>query len=532
MEISRSERTLPEVIRANAALYPDRPFLVHGDRRLTFAEFDAAVLDAARALTNLGVGSGDSVGVWGPNSIDWLVAAMGVFATQAMLLPLNSRMRGAEVAEIVRRAGTKHIVTVDTFHGDNYPAMLRAAAPDADLTIIDLTSSGAAGTLSWSEVLANGCAAISEEQAAATVAAIDPDTISDVVFSSGTTGIPKGVIFTHRQNVESWGSDYLKVPRLGPKDTMLLSVPLGLLYGLKAIFTVGALAGATVVIQTMFDPAEAMQLIQDFGITYLPGPPLLASEILDAPTRPKYDLSSIRHVHLAGTTIPPTLVRRIREENFSQAITVGYGLSECAPTTLTKPDDEVETIATTVGRPVEGVTIKLVDDDDQEVAVGEAGEILVKSPWVTRGYLGDPEQTAAAFTADGWMRTGDTGSLDERGYLRIVGRKKDMFIVGGFNVYPAEVERCLMEFGGLAEVAVVPVPHQRLDQVGCAFVVPAPGIGIDAEELTAWVRARLANYKVPRHVEIVDELPKNASSKLLRAELRVRAEHLTADGDT
>jgi HIP---CoA ligase len=523
MAARRNEATFPLVVRTNAERYGDRPALIHGDRVLTFAGFDRAAVDAVRAFMAFGLSAGDRVGIWAPNSIDWLVAAMGVLGAGGTILPLNSRLRGAEVARILRRSSASAVITASGFLDDRPAAMLREAGPDLDIPIIDLSGATDDGVCSWPALLASGAVEVPVDAAKARGDRVPRDAACDILFTSGTTGEPKGVATTHAKNMLAWGGDYLRVPQLGPGDRMLLIPPLGLMYGLKAIFMLGTLAGATLVLQSVFSAEATMRAVQDHGITYLPGPPTLFQDVLDSPLRENYDLSTLRHVHVAGTSIPPTLIERIRGEGLAERITVGYGMSECGPVTMTRLGDDVTTIAYTVGTPVAGIRLRLVDEFGAEVGLGQPGEILVKGDWVVDGYYDDPVQTAQAFTADSWLHSGDVGVLDERGYLRIVGRKKEMFIVGGFNVYPAEVERCLMEHEAVADVAVVPLPDDRLGEVGAAFVVPRDGARLDPDELIAWSRMRLANYKAPRLVCAVDALPRNASSKLLRSVLRERA---------
>jgi HIP---CoA ligase len=527
MATCRDEATFPLVVRANAGRYRDRPALIHSDRVLTFAEFDRGAIDAVRAFMAFGLSPGDRVGIWAPNSIDWLVAAMGVLGAGGTILPLNSRLRGAEVARILRRSSASAVVTVSGFRDDRPVAMLREADPGLDVPVVDLSgATDEEGVSSWPALLARGAAEVPVDAATARIDGVPPDAACDILFTSGTTGEPKGVVTTHARNMLAWGGDYLRVPELGPADRMLLIPPLGLMYGLKAIFMLGTLAGATTVLQSVFSAEATMRAISEHGITYLPGPPTLFQDVLDSPRRADYDLSTLRHAHVAGTSIPPTLIERIRGEGLADRITVGYGMSECGPATMTRLGDDVATVAYTVGTPVAGIRLRLVDASGGEVGPGQPGEILIKGDWVVDGYYDDPAQSAQAFTADGWLRSGDVGALDERNYLRIIGRTKEMFIVGGFNVYPAEVERALTEHEAVADVAVVPVPDDRLGEVGVAFVVPREGARIDPDELVAWSRTRLANYKAPRLVWVVDTLPRNASSKLQRGALRERAAQL------
>ena len=259
-------------------------------------------------------------------------------------------------------------------------------------------------------------------------------------------------------------------------------------------------------------------------MTVLPGPPTLYRSILDHPRRADHDLSSLRVAVTGAADIPVTLIREIDEELPFSVIITGYGLTEGGTAAATAPDDDAETVATTVGRPRPGFELRIVDGAGAEVPPGEAGEILLRGPSILSHYLDDPEATAQALSPDGWLRTGDLGALDERGCLRIVGRIKDMFIVGGFNAYPAEIENVLTGHPDIREAAVIGVPDERLGEVGMAFVVVAPDAVATGDGIIEWSRERMANYKVPRTVELVGELPRNATGKVEKQALRALAD--------
>jgi acyl-CoA synthetase (AMP-forming)/AMP-acid ligase II len=525
MKNFRTERVIPHLIRSNAQRDPDGLAIIDGARRLTFAEFDSCMVNAVQAMMDFGVKPGDRIAVWAPNSLEWLIAAMGVLGAGAILLPINNRLRGAEIANMLRRSSATALFTVDRFLGDRYPLMLREAAPDLAIPIIDLSCSDEPGMFNWRSMLERGAQNISRDLAADRIASISQDAVSDILYTSGTTGQPKGVVTTHGHTLHCV-DEYIEILGLNSSDSLLLIPPLGLMFGLKYIFLLAVSVRATLVILPVFNPDVTMEMIATHGITYLAGPPTLLQDVLDSPNRTRYDLSSLRRILLAGTYIQPSLVLQIRDEGLADNVFVGYGLSEAAAVAMTRSDDEDGTAGTTVGRAMPGVKIRIANPDDKEVAIGEAGEILVNSPWLMNGYFDDPQQTEAAFTQGGWLRTGDIGSLDARGYLTILGRKKDMYIAGGFNVYPAEVETCLMQHGMVSRVAVVPMPDARLGEVGVAFVVPKQGSIVDSKALLRWAKTSLANYKVPHMVHILESLPMNASSKVLRDELRTLAREM------
>jgi acyl-CoA synthetase (AMP-forming)/AMP-acid ligase II len=283
------------------------------------------------------------------------------------------------------------------------------------------------------------------------------------------------------------------------------------------------MCGATIYPLAVFEPGVVLEIVEREGITVLPGAPTIYQSLLDHPDTARRDISSLRLAVTGAADIPVELIRRVREELPFQRILTGYGLTEAGTVTGSKPGDDFEHIATTVGVPWAGFEVRTVDQSGADTEVGEPGEVIVRGETVMRGYLDDADATAAAIDADGWLHTGDLGAFDADGYLRIVGRIKDMFIVGGFNAYPAEIENLLLRHPGIAQVAVIGVPDKRLGEVGMAFVVPEPGSPADAAEIIEWSRAQMANYKAPRYVEFVDALPVNATGKVVKDDLRARA---------
>jgi acyl-CoA synthetase (AMP-forming)/AMP-acid ligase II len=266
-----------------------------------------------------------------------------------------------------------------------------------------------------------------------------------------------------------------------------------------------------------------MRRVQEERITMLPGPPTVFQSILNAPDLDDYDLSSLRLTATGAAVVPVSVVEAMRDVLKFETVVTGYGLTETTGTvSMCRHDDPPDVIARTVGRPLPGVDVRVVDDDGNEVRPGEPGEFLVRGFNVMKGYFHNPEATKEAVDADGWLRTGDVGIVDDGGNLRITDRKKDMFIVGGFNAYPAEIEKIMLGHGGIAQVAVVGVPDDRMGEVGVAFVIARAGATLDPDEVLAWCRLHMANFKVPRAVQVVDALPLNPSGKVLKFKLRER----------
>ena len=514
-------KSIPGLVVGAAARFGDAEAIVEGSLRLGFAGLAEAAEASTRAAMAAGLEPGDRAAIWAPNIHEWIVAALGVHGAGGVLVPLNTRFKGAEAADIIGRSHARMLFCVNGFLGNDYPGLLRAAAmplPDLERIVV-LRGEPADGTASWVDYLAGG-AGIAPSDARRRAAAVGPDDLSDIIFTSGTTGRPKGAMSTHAQTLrvfETWS----EVVGLRAGDRYLIINPFFHTFGYKAGWVACLLRGATIVPQAVFDVPEAMARIADERITVLPGPPTLFQTILDHPARQGSDLSSLRLAVTGAAVVPVELIRRMRSELDLATVITAYGLTESTGTvTMCRPEDDAETIANTCGRAIPDTEVRVVDDAGNELAPGQAGEVVTRGYHVMRGYLDDEAATKEAIDEDGWLHTGDVGVMDDRGYLKITDRKKDLFIVGGFNAYPAEIEGLLLRHPAISQVAVIGVPDDRMGEVGMAFVVPRPGAVAAPDEIIAWAREEMANYKVPRHVEIVEALPLNASGKVLKTELR------------
>jgi HIP---CoA ligase len=518
-----SWRSIPEMLAASGDSYGDLPAIDDGDVTLTYSELIAASRTFSAALVDSGIEPGDRVSIWMPNGIPWVISVLGLFQAGAVLVPINTRFKGAEAAVILSRSRAKALVTVTDFLGADYLAMLTAAGvdlPDLTTTIV-ARGTVAAGAQSWDAFLARANPqnrAIAEERRLA----VGPEDPSDILFTSGTTGTPKGVVMTHSRTL-AVATDWVAMAGLRTGDRYLQINPYFHMFGLKAGILASVASGATMLPEPVFDVDRVLSRVESERVTVLPGAPTIYQAILDHPQREKFDLSTLRVAVTGAAEIPVVLIERMQTELPFSLIVSGYGLTEGGTSSGTEPDDEPAAIATTVGRPRPGFAIRIVDGSDHEVAAGDPGEILLQGPSVMSHYLDDPDATKAALSDDGWLRTGDIGVVDPAGRLRIVGRAKDMFIVGGFNAYPAEIENALMRHTDIVSAAVIGIPDERMGEVGMAFVVLAPGSAVTAAQIIAWSRDEMANYKVPRAVEIVDALPLNATGKVMKDELRARA---------
>ena len=515
--------SIPGLVAGAGRRHGDAEAVVDGPLRLSYAGLAELAEASTRSAMASGLQRGERAAIWAPNIHEWISAALGIQGAGGVLVPLNTRFKGFEAADILARSGARMLFCVNGFLGTDYPALLAAAGvelPDLTQTVI-LRGDVPPAATGWADWLAAGTS-VDAAEARRRAAAVGPDDLSDIIFTSGTTGRPKGAMATHGQTLrvfESWS----EVIGLRAGDRYLVINPFFHTFGYKAGWVACLLRGATIIPQAVFDVDEAMARVAEERVTVLPGPPTLFQSILDAPRRKDYDLSSLRLAVTGAAVVPVELIRRMREELTFQTIVTGYGLTEATGTvTMCRAGDDAETIALTSGRAIPDTECRIVDEKGNEVPSGEPGEVVTRGYHVMRGYLDDPAATAEAIDADGWLHTGDIGVMDERGYVRITDRKKDLFIVGGFNAYPAEIEGLLLRHPAVSQVAVVGMPDGRLGEVGAAFVVLRPGRQLTPEVLIAWASDEMANFKVPRRVEIVDALPLNASGKVLKTELRDR----------
>ncbi|SIO70545.1 Acyl-CoA synthetase (AMP-forming)/AMP-acid ligase II [Burkholderia sp. GAS332] len=515
--------TTPALIARGAARFGTRIAIETVQGNLSYAQLDAARIEAARALMSCGIQPGERVAIWAPNIAEWIVAALAIHSAGAALVPINTRMKGLEAAAILEDSGARLLFCCGTFLGDSYPAMLAAHRP-ATLDRVVVFDGPAAESSdghdeTWEAFLLRAAAtpmdAFHEREAA-----VRPDTLMDIMFTSGTTGRPKGVMTTHGQNLRAI-HDWAQIATLRESDRYLIVNPFFHAFGYKAGWLAALASGATVLPHLVFNPERVLERIVRDRVSVLPGPPTLYHALLDMPDLATRDLSSLRVAVTGAAAIAPSLIERMRAQLGFETVLTGYGLTEsCGFAALCRSGDDAETVAQTSGRAMPGVEIRIADSSGDPVALGETGEILIRGYNVMQGYFGQQETTFETIDGEGWLHTGDLGTLDERGYLRITDRIKDMFIVGGFNCYPAEIERLFSAHPAVAQVALVGVPDERLGEVGHAYVVLRSGELASAEDLTDWARKNMANYKVPRYLTLVDQLPVSAAGKVLKYRLR------------
>jgi len=500
--LTGSAPTLDTALRLAAAQFGDVPAFVAGERRLTYREWARAAAGAASALAAAGVRPGDVVCVMLPSSIDFAIAYLAVAWLGATVTATDPRLGRYELEGILGKV-----------------------RPSATVGAEGSRAAAVAGSLGGTPLTRAELAAAVDGPAAPPTGARDPDGPAVIAWTSGTTGAPKGAWFSHRALESAAHQSGLLS---APYDRRLLSTPFAHVGFLARVWDQMAWAITSILIPLPWTAPEMLALLEAERVTVGQGVPTQWEKLLALPGLGDADLSSLRVVATGATRVPPELVRELRRR-LNCPVLVRYACSEVPIATGTAPDDPPEVAAETVGRPAPGVRARLVDDNGAPVAPAAVGRLLLRSPGAMSGYWQDPKATAEAFDDDGWIHTGDLARTTARGDLVLVGRGSEMYIRGGYNVHPLEVERALMEHPEVETAAVIGVPAPVIGEVGVAFVVLArPDRPPAPDELRGWCRDRLADYKVPDHVELVADLPRNAMSKIDKRELRAHAEPILA----
>ena len=526
MSTLAAARTIPALLAEQAALGAHAA-IVDGAQRISYSELLTEVQRTAKAYAAHGVGRGDRVAIWAPNRAEFILAMLGAQYLGAAVVPLNTRYTGSEAADIIARSGACALVLADGFLGKSFVRMLRDATelPDgpelpALRLIVNMDETGVDGCTDWDEFLAAG-ETVSDNALAELAAEVSPDDVIDILYTSGTTGQPKGVMSAQRQTLgvaRAWAIG----AQLTAEDRYAIVNPFFHGFGYKAGMTTSLIAGATIYPLPVFDADELLELIQRERITVMPGVPTHFTTLIDHPHLGDYDTSSLRFAIAGATAAPDSLFHDMVNILGFATVAQAYGLTECVVATMSRLGEDLDHASQTTGPAIAETEIKIVDADGATLPAGEEGEILLRGANVMLGYFEDEAATKAVIDEDGWFHSGDVGRLDEHGCLKITDRIKDMFIVGGFNVYPAEVENALRRHPAVNESAVIGVEDPRLGTVGQAYVAllhdadPRPS----ADDLIAFCRERLANFKVPREILFVEDFPRNATGKILKPALR------------
>ncbi|MFN3643317.1 MAG: AMP-binding protein [Gemmobacter sp.] len=530
------EATVPAFLAEVVRRHGGRPAAVFraAGMRWTYAELAQAVDRLAAGLLSVGIYRGDRVGIWSPNRPEWLLLQFATARIGAILVNINPACRASELDHALRKVGVKALFLAPAFRGSDYRAILAEVAPDLatstpgrlaaarlpDLrAVVQLGPDPGPGTLAFDAVMAAGGAA-GRARLDAIGAALAPDDAINIQFTSGTTGAPKGATLTHR-NILNNAISAARCMKLTPGDRLCIPVPLyhcfGMVLGVLAATAYGA---AMVFPGEGFDPGETLAALAAERCTAVHGVPTMFQAMLDDPGFAAHDLTALRTGIMAGAPCPAPLMRRVIGAMHCRQITIAYGMTETSPVSFqTAVDDPEDRRVGTVGRVQPHVECRVVDAEGRTVPVGTQGELLTRGYLVMKGYWGDAARTAEAIR-DGWMHSGDLAVMDAEGYLRIVGRSKDMLIRGGENVYPAEVEAFLMTHPAIAQAQVFGLPDARLGEDVAAWIILRPGAALDADALRAWCKGRIAGYKIPRHIRFVADFPMTATGKPQKFRMR------------
>ena len=520
-EVPLLEETIGANLERAVASFPDREALIsrHQGVRYTYSELNAAVDEVARGLLALGLGHGDRLGIWSPNCAEWVLIQFATAKIGVILVNVNPAYRTSELEYALRQSGCRVLIAAPAFKSSDYVAMVEEVAPSTP----SLERTIFLGSDDWDGLLA-GAADADESKLGEISASLECSEPINIQYTSGTTGMPKGATLSHR-NILNNGYFVGRGCRYTEEDRVCIHVPFyhcfGMVMGNLACTTHGA---CMVVPQAAFEPGSVLETVEAERCTSLYGVPTMFIAELQHPDFEKRDLSSLRTGIMAGAPCPVEVMREVIDRMHMSDVTIAYGMTETSPvSTQTAADDDLERRVSTVGRVHPHVEIKVIDADGATVACGQPGEFCTRGYSVMRGYWDEPERSAEAIDADGWMHTGDLATIDEYGYAKIVGRSKDMVIRGGENVYPREVEEFLYGHPAIADVQVVGVPDERFGEELLACVVAKPDADIDEEQVRDFCRGKIAHYKVPRYVKFVDGFPMTVTGKVQKFKLREQA---------
>ncbi|WP_144933940.1 AMP-binding protein [Pseudomonas alabamensis] len=529
--------TLGQAFDATVARHADGEALVvrHQGLRYTWRQLAEQVDILARALMALGVGLGDRVGVWSPNCAEWCILQIASAKVGAILVTINPAYRVAELEYVLRQSGCRWLVCAGTFKTSDYHAMVQALVPQTSRRVpgewiserlpelrgaISLAHEPPSGFLPW-RALANRAGHTSIEAYEARQRQLRCEQPVNIQYTSGTTGAPKGATLSHH-NILNNGRMVGRSLGLTAHDRLVIPVPLYHCFGM-VMANLGCLThGSTMIYPNdAFDAELTLRTVAEERASVLYGVPTMFIALLDHPVRTQLDLSSLRSGVMAGATCPIEVMRRVIDQLHMAEVQIAYGMTETSPVSLqTGPNDALELRVTTVGRTQPHLETKLVDADGVTVARGETGELCTRGYSVMLGYWGDPEATRQAIDAAGWMHTGDLAVMDEAGYVRIVGRNKDMIIRGGENIYPRELEEFFHTHPAVAEAQVVGIPCSRYGEALVAWIRLRPGQVVTAAQLQAWCRAHVAHFKVPQHIRFVEAFPMTVTGKVQKFRMR------------
>jgi fatty-acyl-CoA synthase len=504
-----------QVLEKAARDYPKKEALIYKEKRITYQQLNEKVDQLAFELEKIGIKKGDRCAILLPNSFEFIYIQYAILKIGAFFIALSTRYRKFELTYMLKHSGTKMLVLIDEFLGINFLNLLndiKEELPELEILLV------------WGKSIPPGAYDLKElfkkpsQPIALEADPIDENDVATILYTSGSTGTPKGVMSTHRNLI--WDSIRVNERLLiADKDSFLMMLPLSHIFASSVLLTNAIMGGCKVVIMDVFESEEALSLIEQEGISILYGVPTMFVLMLNHPNYRKYNLKTLRTGYMSGSSCPIDLVKAVIDD-MGCNISAAYGMTECACISITEYGDDAYIKSETVGRPIRDEKIKITDDERKEVPVGQVGEIAIRGQNVFKGYYKQPEATKEAFDSEGWFYTGDLGVKDQNERYRIVGRKKEMIIKGGFNIFPAEVEEVIYQIPSVQFAAVVGLPDKVFGEIPCACIVPKPGEKVEVQEIIKYLKANLANYKVPELVEILPELPMTTSNKIQKYKLK------------
>ena len=519
-------RTLSQVLRDTTEQFPERNAILDPSGvTLTYEQLSERVDQLARGMLELGVGKGDKVGLWMPNIPEWVVAYYAIARIGAVVVPMNTRYKTHEVEYILDNSEATTLFAVAAFAGIDYISMIGDIRGDLpNLKHVIVVGEPGADMHGFDETVDLGAGKLSDKLLADREAQCAPGDNVFILYTSGTTGSPKGAMLSHH-NIAKNAEQVTEVLHASEKDVFLLAVPFFHCFGCVMGIAGSIRWGAAMVPMEIFRPKPALELVERFGVSVLYGVPTMFVLELEENRKGKadggaYDVATLRTGIMAGAPCPIEVMKGTMEELHCN-VSIAYGLTEASPViTMTRFDDPVERRVETVGRALDDIEVKICDDDRRPLATDEMGELACRGYNVMLGYYRAPEVTAQSIDEDGWLYSGDLATMDADGYVKIVGRKKDMLICGGFNVYPAEIEEYLFTHPKVQNVSVIGMPDDVFGEVAAAYIIPREGETIDPQEIVDFCAGEIANFKVPRYVKIVDDFPMTQSGKVQKFRLR------------
>jgi len=524
--------TIGQLLQDKAEEHPEKEAVIFEDRRITYEELNEKAERLANFLMKRGIGRDDKVAIYLPNVPEWIVAWFAVPKIGAVVVPTDPWYKGGEIEYMFNDSDTRAVITTDKYGKYNFLEVLEDKKSELDkletLVMIE-GESEEFESFTFEEAYEKGKDWREDEKYLKRKEETEPDDVTFILYTSGTTGKPKGVMLSHYQIVKN-AHDQGEILETSEGDKLVIPVPFTHCFGNVMSITLMTVFGGTMIPLVDFEPHKALELVEKEEATMIHGVPTMFIRELEALKEKDYDTSSLRTGIMAGSSCPVETMKSVINDMGCNVL-ITYGLTEASPgVTMTRMDDSIQDRVETVGTVMPDQEIRIVDDQGEEVEIGETGELVVKGYNVMKGYYNKPEATEQTIE-DGWLHSGDLAKMDERGYVEIVGRKKDMVIVGGLNVYPREVEEYLIEHEEIQEVAVVGVPDDELGEVVAAAAVPTEGSDITPQDVVDFVYGDIASAKVPRYVEITDELPVSGRGKVQKFRLRDQLEEKVEEGE-